>query len=81
MTCFRWWSNPSRRCNERLRFACPFVPLLPLTRNPAQVLLSRENLGKRHHYTNALNTFRELLRLGVVPIVNENDTVHSLIVS
>mgnify|MGYP001121640992 CR=1 FL=1 len=40
-----------------------------------QVLLSRENLGKRVHYTNALNTFRELLRLGVVPIVNENDTV------
>lgn len=39
------------------------------------MLLSRENLGKRHHYTNALNTFRELLRLGVIPIVNENDTV------
>ena len=42
-----------------------------------QVLLSRENLGKRSHYTNALNTFRELLRLGVIPIVNENDTVRA----
>jgi len=41
----------------------------------AQVLLSRENLGKSHHYQNALNTFNELLRLNIVPIVNENDTV------
>jgi len=41
----------------------------------AQVLLLRENLRKRHHYVNALNTFNELLRLGVIPIVNENDTV------
>lgn len=40
----------------------------------AQVLLSRENLSKRRHYVNALNTFTELLSLGVVPIVNENDT-------
>ena len=41
----------------------------------AQVLLSRENLGKRHHYTNAFNTFTALLDMRVVPIVNENDTV------
>jgi len=41
----------------------------------AQVLLSRENIALEHHYRNALNTFKELLRLGVVPIVNENDTV------
>lgn len=41
----------------------------------AQVLLTRENLSKKHHYVNALNTIRELLRLGVVPVVNENDTV------
>lgn len=40
-----------------------------------QVLLSRENLSKKHHYTNALNTFGELLRMRIVPIVNENDTV------
>ncbi len=31
--------------------------------------------GKRHHYLNALNTFNELMRLGVLAIVNENDTV------
>ncbi len=41
----------------------------------AQVLLSRENIAQEHHYRNALNTLKELLRLGIVPIVNENDTV------
>ena len=41
----------------------------------AQVLLSRENLSKRHHYTNAHNTFSQLLDMRVLPIVNENDTV------
>jgi glutamate 5-kinase len=41
----------------------------------AQVLLTRDNLRQRHHYVNALNTLTELLRLGVVPIINENDTV------
>ncbi len=41
----------------------------------AQVLLTRIDLVDRHRYVNAYNTFRELLRLGVVPIVNENDTV------
>lgn len=41
----------------------------------AQVLLSRENLNSMQHYQNALNTFEELKRLGIVPIVNENDTV------
>ncbi|KAI9089410.1 Aspartate/glutamate/uridylate kinase [Phlyctochytrium arcticum] len=41
----------------------------------AQVLLTRENLAERSQYLNACNTFRELLTLNVVPIVNENDTV------
>ena len=41
----------------------------------AQLLLSRENLNKRHHYTNALNTLQGLLDMGVIPIINENDTV------
>lgn len=41
----------------------------------AQVLLSRENLNKRHHYENALNTFTRLLEMKIVPVVNENDTV------
>lgn len=42
----------------------------------AQVLLTRENLQRQHHhYVNTHATLRELLRLGIVPIVNENDTV------
>ncbi|KAI3428197.1 hypothetical protein D9Q98_006577 [Chlorella vulgaris] len=40
-----------------------------------QVLLTLDNLANRSQYVNAKNTFEELLRLGVVPIVNENDTV------
>ncbi|MBO0348084.1 glutamate 5-kinase [Phormidium pseudopriestleyi FRX01] len=41
----------------------------------AQVLLTRSDLVQRSRYVNAYNTFQELLRLGVIPIVNENDTV------
>jgi len=41
----------------------------------AQVLLTYENFGDRNQYTNARNAFLELMRLGVIPIVNENDTV------
>jgi glutamate 5-kinase len=41
----------------------------------AQILLTRANLIQRTHYTNVFSTFQELLELGVVPIVNENDTV------
>jgi glutamate 5-kinase len=41
----------------------------------AQVLLIRNNLILRHHYIKVLNTFNELMQMGIVPIVNENDTV------
>ncbi|MGV2827974.1 glutamate 5-kinase [Myxosarcina sp. GI1(2024)] len=41
----------------------------------AQVLLTRRELMERTSYVNASNTFKELLNLGVIPIVNENDTV------
>jgi glutamate 5-kinase len=41
----------------------------------AQVLLTRRELMERSTYVNASNTFRELLNLGVIPIVNENDTI------
>lgn len=40
-----------------------------------QVLLTAEDLIRRSHYRNALRTFSRLLEFGVVPIVNENDTV------
>ncbi|MGF1498038.1 MAG: glutamate 5-kinase [Elainellaceae cyanobacterium] len=41
----------------------------------AQVLLTRTDLVQRSRYVNAYRTFRQLLKLGVIPIVNENDTV------
>jgi glutamate 5-kinase len=41
----------------------------------AQVLLTRSDFVHRQQYVNALNTFRRLLALGAVPVVNENDTV------
>lgn len=41
----------------------------------AQVLLTRSDLVQRSRYLNVYNTFRELLELGVIPVVNENDTV------
>ena len=41
----------------------------------AQVLLTRVDLDDRERFLNARHTLLELLRLGVVPIVNENDTV------
>lgn len=41
----------------------------------AQVLLTRDDLDNRHRFLNARNTLQALLSLGVVPIINENDTV------
>ena len=41
----------------------------------AQVLLTHADLANRERYLNARSTLRTLLKLGVVPIVNENDTV------
>ncbi|MDX9767463.1 MAG: glutamate 5-kinase [Ectothiorhodospiraceae bacterium] len=41
----------------------------------AQVLLTHDDLADRRRYLNARSTLRTLLRLGVIPVVNENDTV------
>lgn len=41
----------------------------------AQVLLTSDDLGNRKRYLNARSTLSALLELGVVPIINENDTV------
>ena len=41
----------------------------------AQILLTRRDIMERSCYVNAYNTLEELLNLGVIPIVNENDTV------
>lgn len=41
----------------------------------AQILLTHDDLANRRRYLNARNTLKALLAMGVVPIVNENDTV------
>jgi glutamate 5-kinase len=41
----------------------------------AQVLLTSEDLSHRHRYLNARNTLETLLEWGILPIINENDTV------
>jgi glutamate 5-kinase len=41
----------------------------------AQILLTHEDLADRTRYLNARSTLSTLMRLGVVPIINENDTV------
>jgi glutamate 5-kinase len=42
---------------------------------PAQILLTRQDFSKKERYRNAYSTLRELLDRGILPIINENDTV------
>jgi len=41
----------------------------------AQILLTADDLSDRQRYLNARSAIQELIKLGVVPIINENDTV------
>ena len=41
----------------------------------AQILLSRIDLVESIHYRNAQNTLERLIKYGIIPIINENDTV------
>ncbi len=41
----------------------------------SQILLTHEDMADRRRYLNARSTLRTLLDLGVIPIINENDTV------
>ncbi len=49
--------------------------LRPHDLKAAQILLTRDDLANRRRYLNARNTLMTLLEYGVVPIINENDTV------
>ncbi|WP_077213567.1 glutamate 5-kinase [Bacillus dakarensis] len=42
---------------------------------PAQILLTRNDFSKKDRYRNAYSTLQELLSRGLLPIINENDTV------
>jgi glutamate 5-kinase len=41
----------------------------------AQILLTRDEISNREKYINTRNTLNALLSMGVVPIINENDTI------
>lgn len=43
--------------------------------NTAQILMTKNTMINNLSRVNAKNTFDELLRMGVIPVVNENDTV------
>ncbi|MBF7142969.1 MULTISPECIES: glutamate 5-kinase [Pseudomonas] len=44
-------------------------------RRTAQILLTHDDLSDRKRYLNARSTLRALVELGVIPVINENDTV------
>ena len=43
--------------------------------NTAQILLTSDDSQNRRRYLNIRSTFKSLLKMGIIPIVNENDTV------
>ncbi len=78
------WNHPGRSVPEKQAAAAVGqIGLLELYqrrfarrgRVVAQILVTRSGLENRERFLNARHTLLELLRLGVVPIVNENDTV------
>ncbi len=78
------WSHPGRSIPEKQAAAAVGqIGLVETYRKRfarhglevAQVLLTRSGLEQRERFLNARHTLQTLLELGVVPIVNENDTV------
>ena len=78
------WSHPGRSIPEKQAAAAVGqIGLVELYqkrfarhgRQVAQVLVTRAGLQQHERFLNARHTLQTLLRLGVVPIVNENDTV------
>jgi glutamate 5-kinase len=78
------WSQPGRSIPEKQAAAAVGqIGLIQLYRERfaahglevAQILLTRQGLQERERFINARHTLHTLLDLGVVPIVNENDTV------
>lgn len=47
----------------------------PFNQKVAQILLTHEDLNQRRRFLNARNTLLTLLGYGVIPVINENDTV------
>jgi len=78
------WNHPGRSIPEKQAAAAVGqIGLVELYqrrfdargRHVAQILLTRSGLENRQQFLNARHTLHELLKRGVVPVVNENDTV------
>ena len=78
-----WEKRPSRICEVQAAAAVGQMGLVQAYETSfakhgiktAQILLTHADLSNRERYLNARDTVAELLSLGVVPIINENDTV------
>lgn len=78
-----WSKRPERICELQAAAAVGQMGLVQayetafssLGVKTAQILLTHADLSNRERYLNAREALLELLRLGVVPIINENDTV------
>lgn len=58
------------------RLMAIYTQLFALYQQPiAQILLTRDDLADRRRYLNARNTLEALLDYGIIPIINENDTI------
>jgi glutamate 5-kinase len=69
-----WKKSPPRQSAVRLAHA--WKDALELHRlSVAQILLTFGDTEERRRYLNARNTLSALLRLGAIPVINENDTV------
>ncbi|HQQ69523.1 MAG TPA: glutamate 5-kinase [Alicycliphilus sp.] len=78
-----WSSRPAEICELQAAAAVGQMGLAQMyetklreqAMGSAQVLLTHADLADRERYLNARSTLLTLLRLGVVPVINENDTV------
>ncbi len=78
-----WERSPRNLCEKQALAAVGQMSLVfafekefgSLGRRVSQVLLTHGDLHNRERYLNARNTLNMLIKLGIVPVVNENDTV------
>ena len=83
MDAFGWKIRPTALKDKQAAAAVGQVALMeaykgafaPMGVTIAQILLTRSDLDDRDRYLNIRNTLTALLERGVVPVINENDTV------
>ena len=71
-----WKRKQAAAAVGQIRLAHAWKEVLGAARlSVAQILLTLGDTEERRRYLNARNTLRTLLKLGAVPVINENDTV------